>query len=260
MSKKKPNNKGRQAQPPPNSPRDTPVVQAQPERQEKAQQPEHEPKPSRWYTKLTKIKSELVMTVFTGVAAFSTAVYAIVSYGQWEAMRDATKVSNRPYIGVKEVSIGEADASALANHGGPIVVLKIKPPDPQNLVLSKAMAVEITLLNSGNTPAIATEGWIEFVVLPKGITEDNTTFQNVDPRSHHPRQTLPKDGMRKFSIASTFTDGELADVKLRKQWLTALGVVTYTDLFHGKRTTKFCYVYQVSTDRMVTCQAHNTMD
>ncbi len=179
--------------------------------------------------------------VFSGIAAASTLVYALLAGwqlsvlgGQLGEMRRAGifaqgsfRVSQRPYLLPETVSF---DVS----------------PQP-----SKEIGLTVMIKNSGRTPALDVSVAMKmFDAQGKAVTGRNTVL---------PGNVIASDHTAAEHYLVTFTE-DLSLFNQTRQALTLKGVITYSDIFKQSHQTTFCAYYDGIEKIFKTCPDGNDLD
>jgi hypothetical protein len=149
-----------------------------------------------------KIALDVLMVIFTGGAFAAAAVYAGISYKQWQSQIEAMKIDQRAWVTVSDIT-QERQGDALA--------------------------VRIAFKNTGKTPA-------KFFTV-KGIAEPapHGSKPVVSEKSLPGIGVIAPDAVfhSNVNVPGTYD--------WKESELLIHGTLTYESVFHGQHWTKFCY-------------------
>jgi hypothetical protein len=200
-------------------------------------------------------KATLAVTV-VGIAI--AAAVLLVYIGQLSAARqglvdnkDALILSNRAYVCQKRATLFHTTSV-----DGEPTHAKIVGSTKQPIRENEAPALEVSLVNSGNTPAnqVSTYGVATFMAgLPYNVDNTATKLQSV--------AVLAKDADTPVQPPVwRFTGDQIRELESGKKTLALAGYVTYDDVFGIHRKSTFCTYYDKLSFEMVACPFYNRCD
>lgn len=177
-------------------------------------------------------------TIFTGVIAVATVIYAVVSSRQLAVMHqqlENSQLDQRAWVGPVEAIMPKAG----------------EKPEPH---------LGVKIMNSGKTPARRLLTKISTQYLP-AEAEFAPSYKD---NSVKPGVSVIQPGMRinLFSLATlgVMTPQEIDGVRTGRNILYLYGLITYEDIFGRPHSTRFCLYLQSDLSGFNACSTYNDAD
>lgn len=177
-------------------------------------------------------------TIFTGVIAVATVIYAVVSSCQLTVMRrqlENSQLDQRAWVGPVEAIIPKTG----------------ERPEPH---------LGVKIVNSGKTPARKVLAKISTQYL-SAETEFAPSYKD-DPVEPSVSVIQPGMWINLFSRATlgTMTSQEMDGVRAGRNRLYLYGLITYEDIFGRPHSTRFCLYLQSDLSGFNACSTYNDAD
>jgi len=209
--------------------------------------PESETKPTPIWKRIgemLKCTFKLLKLFLEPIALVFAIVYAIVTFRQWQDIRNNFLVDQRAWVSPVHLLLTTDPAEAfpgIVNPNAGIVVLRI------------------LLQNTGKTPAI------EYRVQPDVLVSDHVPpcIKEIKPETM--KGILPPNATAttfNYEITFRISTEEIRQYHVRKGNLYVSGLVRYKDIFGKDHWTQFCRFRHSgeAADTFYTCESCNEMD
>lgn len=200
----------------------------------------------------------LALAIITGLLALYTAklwkaTKAMVDSADATAQRQSNEMqasiaeASRAATAMEQLVKGSAQSVATlkdvtARQMRAYLVVNINNGFYQERKRNIKFEVKPSLQNAGQTPAHKMTYWATAKIMPFPLPED-FNFPMPKKAPIMPMFLGPHQGVELNAIVDDFvTDEDVADIKSGNTCRVYIwGIVTYTDIFNKKRTTKFCH-------------------
>lgn len=206
------------------------------------EQPREPHKATRW----DRINIWL-MTTFTGLLFFSSML-------QWSATRDAITDTHTSFeIGTRAWVVAKVCYIKPSKQVSPT---SATVQEGDGLKDSRLPAISVELINAGHSPALEAVTVARFEVQDKLPTDDAVVSYPEDQIGSK-TVVAPEEGLT-VNHGVVLTEDQYQGVTHGKLFLVAYGKVSYQDIFRYPRTSKFCYLYDYTTEKMGYCPHFNS--
>jgi hypothetical protein len=210
-----------------------------------APQPPHVRTAVSWWSRIKSINSNQVMALFTAGLFFASTL-------QWKITRDTFQLGNRAYLGAKDAKYFQLVPN---KEGGATFVEGNKAT-----TFGTAPALEVDLVNTGNTPAMDAYGWFSLGVIEFPSSWEDLTQPTPGRASGLlSKRDIPKDGFVVYQRPRPLTVKEHDDIVAQRRILVIYGVTFYKTIFKEPAETSFCFMYDPTANDMSACPGHNHM-
>ncbi len=190
---------------------------------------------------------------WTKIGAFAVIVYAIITGVQWLDLRQNFRVDERAWLQFNAApdKPGDYRVSWQLSVGQPVTyplqVVNVGKTAARNV----DMKIFIEIVDADKEPQLsrvnATHGF-PFGHITTGIVFPSQDFRQVVVR--------PANG----GAPEMATDQEMAAIKDGKSYLAVYGIISYEDVFHIQRWTRFCKFMGNGSFQAKNCAGFNSVD
>ncbi len=190
-----------------------------------------------------------ILTLF--VIAFQAYIYK----RQWEVMKINTRIVSRQ----TDIMDKQADISSKQMINGERAWITVDNLESKEVKEQVPRSVIITIVNSGNSPALNTIMLTTWGVKESELIPMPDIDETSEPTAAHVvigARSAKRQNAQPFNLS----DEQVRLINQQTHSLYVWGIVRYEDIFGQGHITKFCEVYDMTKPEWKYCQDTNTAD